>query len=124
VSSSAAPRFCRIAESTNLARFSRVVQRRAPILSNCRIYEPGTLPNLARFRFLSGRHGLQVRGRGLHFDEIRRYLPGDDSRTTDWKITQRTCKVHVRVFTEERDQIGTTYHSVMFLIGERKNVGL
>jgi uncharacterized protein (DUF58 family) len=45
-----------------------------------------------------------MRGRGLNFEEIRRYLPGDDVRTIDWKITQRTGKPHVRVYTEERDR--------------------
>jgi uncharacterized protein (DUF58 family) len=62
------------------------------------------LPRQPLHSLLSGRHGSRVRGRGLDFDEIRRYLPGDDPRTIDWKITQRTGKAHVRVFTEERDR--------------------
>jgi predicted AlkP superfamily pyrophosphatase or phosphodiesterase len=62
------------------------------------------LPRQPLHSLLSGRRGSRVRGRGLDFDEIRRYLPGDDPRTIDWKITQRTGTAHVRVFTEERDR--------------------
>lgn len=62
------------------------------------------LPRQPVHSLLTGRHSSRIRGRGLDFDEIRRYLPGDDVRTIDWKITQRTGKTHVRVFTEERDR--------------------
>lgn len=62
------------------------------------------LPRQPVHSLLTGRHASRVRGRGLDFEEIRRYLPGDDVRTIDWKITQRTGKTHVRVFTEERDR--------------------
>ncbi len=62
------------------------------------------LPRQPVHSLLSGRHTSRMRGRGLNFEEIRRYLPGDDIRTMDWKITQRTGKPHVRVFTEERDR--------------------
>jgi uncharacterized protein (DUF58 family) len=53
---------------------------------------------------LAGRHGSRIHGRGLAFDELRRYLPGDDIRSMDWRVTARTGKPHVRVFTEERDR--------------------
>lgn len=53
---------------------------------------------------LSGRHGARLRGRGLNFEELRRYLPGDDVRSIDWKVTARTGEPHRRVFTEERDR--------------------
>lgn len=62
------------------------------------------LPRQPVHSLLTGRHASRLRGRGLNFEEIRRYLPGDDIRTIDWKITQRTGKPHVRVFTEERDR--------------------
>src|SRR5262249_48878455 len=39
-----------------------------------------------------------------NFEEIRRYLPGDDIRAMDWPITARTRKPHIRVYTEERDR--------------------
>ncbi len=62
------------------------------------------LPQQPVHSLLSGRHASRVRGRGLDFEEIRAYLPGDDPRTIDWKITQRTGEPHVRVYTEERDR--------------------
>ena len=53
---------------------------------------------------LSGLHASRRRGRGLNFEEMRDYLPGDDIRSIDWKATARTGAAHVRVFTEERDR--------------------
>lgn len=53
---------------------------------------------------LNGRHASRLRGRGLNFEELRDYSNGDDVRTIDWKVTARTGKPHVRVYTEERDR--------------------
>jgi uncharacterized protein (DUF58 family) len=53
---------------------------------------------------LNGRHVSRLRGRGLNFEEMRDYLPGDDIRAIDWKATARSGSPHVRVFTEERDR--------------------
>ncbi|WP_074771800.1 DUF58 domain-containing protein [Paraburkholderia fungorum] len=53
---------------------------------------------------LSGRQASRMRGRGLNFEELRGYLPGDDIRHLDWRVSLRTGKPHVRVYTEERDR--------------------
>lgn len=53
---------------------------------------------------LTGRKRSRLRGRGLDFDELRHYRPGDDIRHMDWRVTNRTGKPHVRVYTEERDR--------------------
>ena len=53
---------------------------------------------------LTGRHASRLRGRGLDFEEVRAYLPGDDVRTIDWRVTARTGVPHTRVYTEERDR--------------------
>ncbi|MEM9383082.1 MAG: DUF58 domain-containing protein [Planctomycetota bacterium] len=53
---------------------------------------------------LSGRHGSRLRGRGLTFEEHREYVPGDDVRSIDWRVTARTRRTHVRVHSEERDR--------------------
>ncbi|MFJ3107297.1 DUF58 domain-containing protein [Pseudomonas putida] len=53
---------------------------------------------------LSGNHASRLRGRGLSFDELRRYLPGDDLRHLDWRASLRYGKPFVRTFTEERDR--------------------
>lgn len=53
---------------------------------------------------LSGRRASRLRGRGLEFEEIRAYQPGDDIRAMDWRVTARTGSPHVRVTREERDR--------------------
>lgn len=62
------------------------------------------LPRQPARSILNGRHASRLRGRGLNFEELRDYLPGDDIRTIDWKVTARTGQPHVRVYTEERDR--------------------
>ena len=62
------------------------------------------LPRQPAQSVLNGRHASRLRGRGLNFEELRDYLPGDDVRAIDWKVTARTGAPHVRVMTEERDR--------------------
>lgn len=62
------------------------------------------LPRQPARSALNGRHASRLRGRGLNFEELRDYLPSDDVRSIDWKVTARTGKPYVRVFTEERDR--------------------
>jgi len=57
-----------------------------------------------RGSILAGNHASRLRGRGLNFDELRRYQPGDDLRHLDWRASLRTGKPVVRTFTEERDR--------------------
>jgi len=44
-------------------------------------------------------------GRGLEFEELRAYQPGDDIRTIDWRATARTGKPYVKKYREERQQV-------------------
>ncbi|MBT8070939.1 MAG: DUF58 domain-containing protein [Gammaproteobacteria bacterium] len=62
------------------------------------------LPRQPVHSVLSGRHTSKLRGRGLNFEELRDYLPGDDTRNIDWKVTARTRTPYVRVYTEEKDR--------------------
>ena len=62
------------------------------------------LPHQPVHSLLSGRFASRMRGRGLNFEEIRDYRPGDDVRSIDWKVTARLQKPHIRVFNEERDR--------------------
>jgi len=50
------------------------------------------LPRQPVHSLLSGRHASRLLGRGLDFEELRQYLPGDDIRNMDWKVTARTGK--------------------------------
>ncbi len=74
------------------------------------------LPKQPIHSLLAGRHASRLRGRGLNFEEIRRYLPGDDVRNIDWKVTNRLKKPHVRVYTEERDR------SALVLVDQRQSM--
>lgn len=51
-----------------------------------------------------GNYLSPFRGRGMEFDESRLYLPGDDIRNIDWRVTARTGKVHTKLFREERER--------------------
>lgn len=62
------------------------------------------LPRQPVQSLLSGRHASRLRGRGLTFEELRRYQQGDDIRTIDWKATARLRTPHVRVYSEERER--------------------
>lgn len=53
---------------------------------------------------LAGRSASRIRGRGLDFEEVRAYRPGDDVRMIDWRASARTGATQTRVFTEERDR--------------------
>jgi uncharacterized protein (DUF58 family) len=74
------------------------------------------LPQQPVTSVLSGRYASRLRGRGLNFEEIRRYLPGDDIRTMDWKVTARTRSPHVRVYTEEKDR------AILLVVDQRINM--
>jgi uncharacterized protein (DUF58 family) len=52
--------------------------------------------------FLGEYHAV-FRGRGLEFDELRPYVPGDDVRSIDWKAFARTGEAMIRRYREDRD---------------------
>ena len=52
---------------------------------------------------LAGSYHSVFKGRGMNFDEVREYVPGDDIRAIDWNVTARTGVPHVKKFTEERE---------------------
>lgn len=62
------------------------------------------LINLMANQQQPGQMNTHRRGRGLMFEELRHYQPGDDIRLLDWKTTKRTGQPHIRVFTEEREK--------------------
>lgn len=54
---------------------------------------------------LAGEYHSVFKGRGMEFDEIRTYEPGDDVRAIDWNVTARTGKPHIRRYIEERELV-------------------
>ncbi len=61
---------------------------------------PGQIPPGA----LSGERASRQQGRGLNFDSLRRYQPGDDIRMIDWQTTARLRTPWVRQYNEERER--------------------
>lgn len=51
----------------------------------------------------AGDYHSVFKGRGMAFDEVRPYAPGDEIRTIDWNVTARTGEPYVKKFTEERE---------------------
>ncbi|MCU0962295.1 MAG: DUF58 domain-containing protein [Pirellulaceae bacterium] len=51
---------------------------------------------------LAGQYVSVFKGRGIEFDEVRPYVPGDEVRTIDWKVTARLGTPYVKRFVEER----------------------
>lgn len=52
---------------------------------------------------LAGEYHSVFKGRGMEFDEVREYQPGDDIRTIDWNVTARTGIPHIKRYVEERE---------------------
>ncbi|MEV5877730.1 DUF58 domain-containing protein [Streptomyces sp. NPDC052101] len=90
-----------------LGLFSRQGAHKLPW--SVRVLPPFTsrkhLPSkLARLRELDGRTSVLTRGEGTEFDSLREYVPGDDTRSIDWRATARQSSVAVRTWRPERDR--------------------
>ncbi|GGW35097.1 lipoprotein [Streptomyces lucensis JCM 4490] len=90
-----------------LGLFSRQGAHKVPW--TVRVLPPFTsrkhLPSkLARLRELDGRTSVLTRGEGTEFDSLREYVPGDDTRSIDWRATARQSTVAVRTWRPERDR--------------------
>jgi uncharacterized protein (DUF58 family) len=51
----------------------------------------------------AGAYRSAFRGRGIEFEEVREYQPGDDVRSIDWNVTARAGRPYLKQFVEERD---------------------
>jgi len=51
----------------------------------------------------AGQYESVFKGRGMQFDEVREYTPGDDIRSIDWNVTARTGRAYIKRFVEERE---------------------
>ncbi len=52
---------------------------------------------------LAGQYHSVFKGRGMNFDSVREYVPGDEVRTIDWNVTARAGHPFVKKFVEERE---------------------
>lgn len=52
---------------------------------------------------LAGQYHSAFKGRGIEFEEVRLYQPGDDVRSIDWNVTARAGEPHIKIFREERE---------------------
>ncbi len=52
---------------------------------------------------LGGEYNSAFRGRGMEFEEVREYQPGDEVRTIDWNVTARAGTPFVKSYREERE---------------------
>ncbi|MFG2171414.1 DUF58 domain-containing protein [Streptomyces niveus] len=73
---------------------------------------------LARLRELDGRTSVLTRGEGTEFDSLRPYVPGDDTRSIDWRATARQSAVAIRTWRPERDR-----HILVVLDASRTSAG-
>ncbi|MDN0197222.1 DUF58 domain-containing protein [Streptomyces sp. S.PNR 29] len=104
-----------------LGLFSRQGTHKVPW--TVRVLPPFTsrkhLPSkLARLRELDGRTSVLTRGEGTEFDSLREYVPGDDTRSIDWRATARQSAVAVRTWRPERDR-----HILLILDTGRTSAG-
>lgn len=51
----------------------------------------------------AGAYQSVFKGRGMNFEEVREYTPGDEIRSIDWNVTARMNAPYVKKFTEERE---------------------
>ncbi|MCB0344557.1 MAG: DUF58 domain-containing protein [Bdellovibrionales bacterium] len=52
---------------------------------------------------IAGQYRSAFRGRGMEFEEVREYTPGDDVRSIDWKVSARMNQPYIKMFREERE---------------------
>lgn len=53
--------------------------------------------------YFAGQYHSAFRGHGIEFDEVRKYIVGDDVRAMDWKVSARYNEPFIKRFREERE---------------------
>jgi uncharacterized protein (DUF58 family) len=54
-------------------------------------------------QLMAGASGSIFKGRGIDFEDVREYVPGDDVRRIDWNVSGRMRKTYIKRFIEERE---------------------
>jgi uncharacterized protein (DUF58 family) len=81
-----------------------------------------SFPRVQARQMMAGGHRSRFRGRGMDFDEVRIYQPGDDVRSIDWRVTAKTQTAHTKIFREERERpvlVVSDLRSSMFFGSQR-----
>src|ERR1051325_4921957 len=91
------------AASTSLrsARDDERSEKTSEILKKIRTLEIKTR-GLVETAFAGDYHSV-FKGRGMNFEDVREYQPGDEIRAIDWNVTARLGTAYVKKFTEERE---------------------
>ena len=79
----------------------QTTQTPADILKKIRVLEIKTR-GLVEAAFAGDYHSV-FKGRGMNFEDVREYQPGDEIRAIDWNVTARLGTPFVKKFTEERE---------------------
>jgi len=91
----------RVFRFLNLLMMEEGQQRTAEILKKIRTLEIKT-KGLVETAFAGDYHSV-FKGRGMNFEDVREYQPGDEIRSIDWNVTARLGTAFVKKFTEERE---------------------
>ena len=54
---------------------------------------------------MAGHYRSAFRGSGMEFEEVREYVPGDEIKSIDWKVTARMGRPYIKRYREEREQV-------------------
>ncbi|WP_370278543.1 DUF58 domain-containing protein [Pontibacterium sp.] len=73
-------------------------------LISLRHWPPARGRGRERMAIRDGHHLSHIRGRGMEYDDVREYQPGDDIRHLDWRLMARTGEAHTKLFREERER--------------------
>src|SRR5215213_4642077 len=87
--------------STRSARDDARAEKTTEILKKIRTLEIKTR-GLVETAFAGDYHSV-FKGRGMNFEDVREYQPGDEIRAIDWNVTARLGTAFVKKFTEERE---------------------
>lgn len=73
-------------------------------LVSLRHWPPARGNKRERMAIREGHHLSHIRGRGMEYDDVREYQPGDDIRHIDWRLMARTGTAHTKLYHEERER--------------------
>lgn len=73
-------------------------------LVSLRLWPPARGNKRERMAIREGHHLSHIRGRGMEYDDVREYQPGDDIRHIDWRLMARTGEAHTKLYREERER--------------------